>query len=78
MSLVPSSDQKIRSAVLGAAGYSGAELCALLVANPYFSLDHAFASAGRTAEPLSNLYPRFRARKSVGKIMNTNMILNKK
>ncbi|KKO46387.1 N-acetyl-gamma-glutamyl-phosphate reductase [Arsukibacterium ikkense] len=59
MSLVSSSDVKIRSAVLGAAGYSGAELCALLVANPYFSLDHAFASSGRTAEPLSNLYPRF-------------------
>lgn len=59
MSLMSSSDQKIRCAVLGAAGYSGAELCALLTANPYFSLDHAFASGGRTAEPLSNLYPRF-------------------
>ncbi|WP_254795704.1 N-acetyl-gamma-glutamyl-phosphate reductase [Arsukibacterium indicum] len=59
MSLVSSSEQKIRSAVLGAAGYSGAELCALLAANPYFSLDYAFASGGRTAEPLSQLYPRF-------------------
>lgn len=59
MSLVSSSDKKIRCAVLGAAGYSGAELCALLVANPYFSLEHAYASAGRTAEPLSSLYPRF-------------------
>ncbi|MDX1676246.1 N-acetyl-gamma-glutamyl-phosphate reductase [Arsukibacterium sp.] len=59
MSLVSSSDKKIRSAVLGAAGYSGAELCALLTANPYFSLDYAFASGGRTAEPLNKLYPRF-------------------
>jgi N-acetyl-gamma-glutamyl-phosphate reductase len=59
MSVISTFEKKIRCAVLGAAGYSGAELCALLVANPHFSLEHAFASAGRIAEPLSNLYPRF-------------------
>ncbi len=50
---------KIRSAVLGAAGYSGAELCALLTANPHFELSYAFASAGRASEPFAKLYPRF-------------------
>lgn len=50
---------KIRSAVLGAAGYSGVELCALLTANPFFELCYAFASGGREAEPLASLYPRF-------------------
>lgn len=54
-----SKSPKIRSAVLGAAGYSGAELCALLVANPYFELCYAFASSGRQPEPLASLYPRF-------------------
>jgi N-acetyl-gamma-glutamyl-phosphate reductase len=49
----------IRCAVLGAAGYSGAELCALIARNPYFELTHAYASAGRQPEPLSALYPRF-------------------
>jgi N-acetyl-gamma-glutamyl-phosphate reductase len=49
----------VRSAVLGAAGYSGAELCALLTRNPYFELCFAYASAGRKAEPFSSLYPRF-------------------
>ncbi|WP_333606469.1 N-acetyl-gamma-glutamyl-phosphate reductase [Arsukibacterium sp.] len=52
---------KIRSAVLGAAGYSGAELCALLTQNPYFELSYAFASGGRDSEPLSSLYPRLAA-----------------
>lgn len=54
-----SKSPKIRSAVLGAAGYSGAELCALIVANPYFELCYAFASGGRNPEPLASLYPRF-------------------
>ncbi len=49
----------IRSAVLGAAGYSGVELCALIARNPYFDLCYAYASAGRQPEPLSALYPRF-------------------
>ncbi len=49
----------IRSAVLGAAGYSGVELCALLARNPFFELSYAYASAGRQPEPLSSLYPRF-------------------
>lgn len=50
---------KLRSAVLGAAGYSGAELAVMLARNPYFELSYAFASAGRAAEPFSNLYPRY-------------------
>lgn len=50
---------KVRAAVLGAAGYSGAELCALLTRNPYFELCFAYASAGRKPEPFSSLYPRF-------------------
>ncbi len=49
----------IRSAVLGAAGYSGVELCALLARNPYFELCYAYASGGRQPEPLAALYPRF-------------------
>lgn len=49
----------IRSVVLGAAGYSGVELCALIARNPFFELSGAYASAGRQPEPLSALYPRF-------------------
>ena len=45
-----SKSSKIRSAVLGAAGYSGAELCALLSANPYFELSYAFDSGYRDWE----------------------------
>jgi len=56
---VDNQNVKIRSAVLGAAGYSGAELCALLTANPYFELCYAFASGGRDPEPFASLYPRF-------------------
>lgn len=50
----------IRSIVLGAAGYSGAELAVILVRNPYFQLVGAYASAGRSAEPFSALYPRYK------------------
>ena len=55
----PGSLSLVKAAVLGAAGYSGAELCALLTRNPYFELCFAYASAGRKAEPFSSLYPRF-------------------
>ncbi|HSG53343.1 MAG TPA: N-acetyl-gamma-glutamyl-phosphate reductase, partial [Rheinheimera sp.] len=50
----------IRSIVLGAAGYSGAELAVILARNPYFQLVGAYASAGRSAEPFSALYPRYK------------------
>lgn len=50
----------VRSIVLGAAGYSGAELAVILARNPYFQLVGAYASAGRTAEPFSALYPRYK------------------
>lgn len=48
----------IRAAVLGAAGYSGAELCLLLQRNPYFELCYAYGSAGRQPESFASLYPR--------------------
>ena len=54
------SSNLIRSIVLGAAGYSGAELAVILARNPYFELVGAYASAGRAAEPFSALYPRYR------------------
>jgi N-acetyl-gamma-glutamyl-phosphate reductase len=50
---------KKRAIVLGAAGYSGAELVRLLSQHPYMQLVAAYASEGRTAEPFSSLYPRF-------------------
>ncbi|MDP4537278.1 N-acetyl-gamma-glutamyl-phosphate reductase [Alkalimonas collagenimarina] len=50
---------KKRAIVLGAAGYSGAELVRLLSQHPSMQLVAAYASEGRTAEPFSSLYPRF-------------------
>jgi len=50
----------VRSIVLGAAGYSGAELAVILARNPFFKLVGAYASAGRSAEPFSTLYPRYK------------------
>ena len=60
MSLSKQSSEKIRSIVLGAAGYSGAELAVILARNPYFELCSAFASAGRAAQPFAELYPRYK------------------
>ena len=54
------SSSLVRSIVLGAAGYSGAELAVILARNPYFELVGAYASAGRAAEPFSSLYPRYK------------------
>lgn len=54
------SSSLVRSIVLGAAGYSGAELAVILARNPYFELCGAYASAGRSAEPFSSLYPRYK------------------
>lgn len=54
------SSSLVRSIVLGAAGYSGAELAVILARNPYFELVGAYASAGRSAEPFSALYPRYK------------------
>jgi N-acetyl-gamma-glutamyl-phosphate reductase len=50
----------VRSIVLGAAGYSGAELAVILARNPHFELCGAYASSGRSPEPFSSLYPRFK------------------
>lgn len=60
MSLTKQSTAKVRSIVLGAAGYSGAELAVILARNPYFELCGAFASAGRKTQPFSELYPRYK------------------
>jgi N-acetyl-gamma-glutamyl-phosphate reductase len=60
MSLSKPSAVKIRSIVLGAAGYSGAELAVILARNPYFELCAAYASAGRKPQPFSELYPRYK------------------
>lgn len=60
MSLADNPETIIRSVVLGAAGYSGAELAVILARNPYFKLCGAYASAGRNAEPFSSLYPRYK------------------
>lgn len=60
MSSQPAPRVPVRAAVLGAAGYSGAELCVLLARNPYFALCRAYASAGRQPEPFSALYPRYK------------------
>ena len=54
------SSSLVRSIVLGAAGYSGAELAVILARNPYFELCGAYASAGRSSEPFSSLYPRYK------------------
>ncbi len=54
------SSSLVRSIVLGAAGYSGAELAVILARNPHFQLVAAYASAGRSAEPFSSLYPRYK------------------
>ena len=59
MSLIEQTTKKVRSIVLGAAGYSGAELAVILARNPYFELCAAYASAGRKPEPFSALYPRY-------------------
>jgi len=60
MSSQPATRHPVRAAVLGAAGYSGAELCVLLARNPHFVLSRAYASAGRQPEPFSALYPRYK------------------
>ncbi|MEH8021735.1 N-acetyl-gamma-glutamyl-phosphate reductase [Rheinheimera metallidurans] len=60
MSAANQSNALIRSIVLGAAGYSGAELAVILARNPFFELCGAYASAGRTPESFSSLYPRYK------------------
>ena len=55
----PPGSVKKRAIVLGAAGYSGAELVHILTQHPFMHLVAAYASEGRVAEPFSNLYPRF-------------------
>lgn len=50
---------KKRAIVLGAAGYSGAELVQLLSQHPAIELVAAYASANREPESFASLYPRY-------------------
>jgi N-acetyl-gamma-glutamyl-phosphate reductase len=43
--------------VIGASGYTGAQLCQLLQSHPQVVLSGAFASSAQNAQPLSDLYP---------------------
>ena len=54
-----SEPNKKRAIVLGAAGYSGAELVRILSQHPCMQLVAAYASEGRVAEAFSSLYPRY-------------------
>lgn len=50
---------KKRAIILGAAGYSGAELVQLISQHPAIELVAAYASAGREPEAFASLYPRY-------------------
>lgn len=50
-------NQKTIAWVIGASGFSGAELCLLLARHPYLHLSRAFASSSANAKPLAQLYP---------------------
>lgn len=49
--------QKTSAWVIGASGFSGAELCLLISRHPYLKLTRAFASSADNAKPLAQLYP---------------------
>lgn len=53
------SDAPLKAAILGASGYSGAELARLLSAHPAVAVEKIFA-ATHAGERLASLYPRFR------------------
>jgi N-acetyl-gamma-glutamyl-phosphate reductase len=53
-------DSMLRVAVIGATGYTGAELARLLAAHPRASLTIATASGERAGVPLSTLFPSLR------------------
>ncbi|RUO25652.1 N-acetyl-gamma-glutamyl-phosphate reductase [Aliidiomarina minuta] len=50
-------NQKTSAWVIGASGFSGAELCRLINRHPYLQLSRAFASSVANAKPLAELYP---------------------
>jgi len=56
--MVNSRPENIACAVFGASGYSGAELVRLLHNHPQFSVEYAFSSGARAAQPLADLYPQ--------------------
>lgn len=47
--------------VLGASGYTGAELCQLIVSHDHFELAAAFSSSEASAGPLADIYPAFQS-----------------
>lgn len=58
--LNPDSQTKLRVAVIGVSGYSGAELARLLTAHPRAELVAATASAERVGSKISDLFPGLR------------------
>ncbi len=53
---------KVRTVVVGAGGYSGAELVGLLLAHPSVEIAGLFGSDRSTSAPFAALFPRFRGR----------------
>ena len=53
-------NQKLRVAIIGASGYTGAELARLLANHPHAAITVATASGERAGQPLSNLFPSLR------------------
>ena len=53
-------NQKLRVAIIGASGYTGAELARLLANHPHAEITLATASGARMGQPLSNLFPSLR------------------
>lgn len=62
--LAPCGRAPIRAVIVGASGYTGAELIDILLRHPHASLVGLFGSGGRSAgeQPLEDLWPRFRGR----------------
>lgn len=45
--------------IIGASGYSGAELCRMVVRHPHLQLNAAFANSAANVAPLTDLYPQY-------------------
>ncbi len=56
----PVSPTKLRVAIIGASGYSGAELARLLIAHPHAEITIVTASGERAGAKLSDLFPSLR------------------
>lgn len=47
--------------IIGASGYSGAELCRILSCHPHCTLEAAFVSSSENAKPFTALYPQYQS-----------------